>query len=160
MKRIISSLTLLILFLMPAMAQTWIGVTERGTSIPLAKISMLTAIDGSDRFTVCLNDGSKVSDVATLSIRKDSSSAITDVIADQSEGSGNVTFQYPAASRVITVSNPYSALQAVNLYSADGRQLRSIDPCGQTQVTVDLTDLAPGVYILSCDSSTFKFIKR
>lgn len=153
MKSLLLSLIVLSAFSAGAVdTGVWYAVTDRGESMKMESVDYLFAADGADVFSVVLKDGSAVEAVKELSFRLDQSSGISAVTVP-----GKVTVL--EAENSVTVTSA-SGLGRVDIISADGRVVTGADAGGRTSVTLDVSAVATGYYILSAGKSAVKFYKR
>lgn len=151
MKKLLLTYTFLVTVFVASAANTWMLVTDTGVKVPMAEVSMLVAADDATTFTVVRTNGDDVTGVSSVSFTYTDDTAIDTVGAD----------------KVSLLSDPVGA--SLSVFGCEGRKYTVVDMSGCTRVAgtiasvsekIDVAALAPGMYILSVEGATLKFIKK
>lgn len=134
----------------------WCAVTDRAESIELSRINCLVAADGEDIFSVLLDDGSTVDDVKSLSFERLVPTSISPVLIGNNP---DILFDTDGVTRSVTVTG-LAPLDRIAVMSLDGRSLICRDNDGALSVTLDVSGLSSGYYILSVGTTVTKFYKK
>lgn len=151
MKKLLLACTLLVSALGASAAGTWLLVTDTGVKVPVAEVGMLVAADDAATFAVVRTAGEPIEGVASVSF------TFTDVTAvDKVDASG-----------IALLSNPVSS--TLSVFGCEGRKYAVVDMAGRSHAAgtiasasekIDVAALAPGMYILTVEGATLKFIKK
>lgn len=134
----------------------WQAVTDRGEVIALEAVDYLVADDGADNFSIVLADGGAVEGVKSLGFEM---LVATGLPVDVALDKATVLFEDGGAGGSVTVTG-VAPLGTVSVLSLDGRVIVSSDAKGRDKVTVDVSALSPGYYLLSAGSTVIKFYKK
>lgn len=148
-------LTILLFFIsalvVNAEEQVWTLTTDGGQQIAVADVDYLIASDNSKEFSVVLKGGSTIDAVKEVSFMLTSGVEVVEI--------EDALKMYPnPVESVFNLSGCKTGMN-INILSLDGKLLKCI-VVESDNTTVDVTDLAPGYYLLSTDCSTIKFIKK
>lgn len=134
----------------------WQAVTDRGEVIALEAVDYLVADDGADNFSIVLTDGGAVEGVKSLGFEM---LVATGLPVGVALDKATVLFEDGGAGGSVTVTG-VAPLGTVSVLSLDGRVIVSSDAKGRDKVTVDVSALSPGYYLLSAGSTVIKFYKK
>lgn len=134
----------------------WCAVTDRAENIELSRINCLVAADGSDSFSVLLNDGSAVDNVKSLSFER---LVPTSILPNLPGYKPEILFDADGVIRSVTVSGDASRGR-IAVLSLDGRTLIHHGGDCSGSVTLDVSSLSSGYYILSVGTTATKFYKK
>ncbi len=130
----------------------WCAVTDTGERVKLESIDCLIAVDGADRFALLLKSGTPVENVRYISFEQMLLTSLTTVGDDGDALLGSVV----GGELTVTALRPIVRL---DILSAEGRVIMSRKVSGASSLTIDVTSLLPGCYVLSTGTSSIKFIK-
>lgn len=149
MRRIISLAVAAFFATVAAMAQShWSLVTDQGLQIPVEHIDYILAADDDDTFAIVTTDGTVTADVLSATFAP-SASDISQVQADSQP-------RFQAHGR-LELGN-LTPGETVSLLTPDGTPvLRCVAEC--RDLTIDISHLEPGIYLLSTSRSTVKLHK-
>lgn len=151
MKKLLLACTLLVSALSAGAAGSWMLVTDTGIQVPVAEVGMLVAADDATTFTVVRTAGDDVAGVTSVSF------VYSDITAIDAVG----------AAKVSLLADPVGA--SLSVFGCEGRKYTVADMAGRTHAAgsiasasekIDVAALAPGMYILSVEGATLKFIKK
>lgn len=150
MRRIISLAATALFATVAALAQShWTLVTDQGQQIPVEHIDYILAADDDDTFAIVTTDGTVTAEVLSATFAP-SASDISEVRADSQpllQANGRVELSHLTPG------------ETVSLLSADGTPvLRRV--AEKSCLTIDLSPLEPGIYLLSTRRSTVKLHKH
>lgn len=132
----------------------WMLVTDAGVRVPVAEVGMLVAADDASTFSVVKIDGTgeNIAGVTSVSfVYENGPSAIKDLKTEE----------------VSVLQDPVTS--ALTIMGCKGQTYRIFDVTGSLKKSailsdsdskVDVSALAPGIYVLQVGKSTIKFIKK
>lgn len=126
-------------------------VTDNGHSAPVSNVSFLLAADNDEEFGVILKEGDPIYNVKTATFEM-KSAGVDDVLAD-----GDVL-------RILSVSTELSLAGVqegsdILIFNEAGALVKSVR-AEASAITINISDLAAGCYILNASGSSVKFIKK
>lgn len=151
MKKLLLACILLVSALGASASGVWMLVTDSGAKVPMSEVGMLVAADDASTFTVVRTAGESIEGVTSVSF------IYTDVTAISTVGAKEVSLLSDAVGSTISI------------FGCEGRKYTVADIAGRTRVAgtiasasekIDVAALAPGMYILSVEGATLKFIKK
>lgn len=135
--------------------QKWALVEPHsGTSVPVDNVGFLLAADNADAFTIVCKDGTLVSGVKTVSVRRTTLSGIG-AATGQAEG---VPVLEQAAGDRLTVRGCRPGSR-ISVYTAGGSETIGMTAAG-ADATISISGLPAGIYILKVDGLSVKFMKK
>lgn len=124
--------------------------TDLGRSIPLSNVACLAETDQDDvHFDIVAHDGTTIQGVAVVTLRHDNSTISEETIMDRA-------VSYSHATATVTITAP--AGLELRLVDTAGRTVKTLTT-RQGRTAIDVSTLAPGIYVLSGKGITYKFIK-
>ncbi len=124
---------------------------DTGEKVALSKVDYLIAADDAKDFSIILIGGGSIDGVKKVTFTKDSG---VDEISMQDVLQ---MFPNPVVSS-FTISG-HKTGAAINILNMDGKLQKSFKAECEKE-TIDVSDLAPGYYLLTTERSTIKFIKK
>ena len=153
MRKYFLAITLLCSTFVAAADNKWAMVTQRGETILMSNVGYILNSDGSQTFTLVLNDNSTVDDVTKVSFAKVSATGI---------GAAPTATESGVYAKVIDGSISVSDCNIGDkalICAPDGRLMKqSMLDDGNT--VIDVSSFAPGVYLLRIGKTTVKFQKK
>lgn len=151
MRKILISLLVLFFALQVNAQSEWHLLTDTEQKIAIANVDYLLAADSDDEFCIVCKDGSKVEGVTSISFDYCLSvQSVDSEVALQ-------LFPNPVVA-TLNISGCKDGMN-INVLSLDGRVVKSV-VTEQQGTSIDVSDLAPGYYLLQSPDSTIKFIKK
>lgn len=134
--------------------KTWTLVEQpTGQSVAVSNVAFLLVADDADAFSVVCKDGTVDADVTSVSFSQTDASAIV-----ATKTSGQTPTLIGSVENSLRLSN-CRAGASITIYSANGQQLQQLQSNGGT-TTVNVSTLPHGVYLLTVDKTTIKFMKK
>lgn len=134
----------------------WCAVTDRAQNIELSLINCFVAADGDDSFSMLLNDGNVVDDVKSVSFKRLVSASVLPV---QAGPVTDILFDTDGVVSSVAITGA-AGLGKVSVMSLDGRILIARDARDDNAVTLDVSALSSGYYILTVGMTATKFYKK
>lgn len=151
-KSLIVLFVMLFAFNVKSEEMVWILTTDSGKEVSIADVDYLLSGDSNKVFSVVLKNGETVDAVKKVTFRQ--VSGIGKIVADN----GLNLFPNPVES-VLNISGCRPGAN-VDILTIDGKIVLSADVSQQESLTIDVSGLAPGYYLLATEHSTIKFIKK
>lgn len=131
----------------------WAIVTQDGHTVFMERVGYILNSDGKSSFTIVLNDNATVDDVTKITFaRVDATGIHTPALA----ADGGVYAREVEGK--LTVSG-CRAGNVAEVYTAGGQLVRRAKVSGAT-ASLDVSTLAPGIYILRIGNTAVKFHKK
>ncbi|MBE6306345.1 MAG: T9SS type A sorting domain-containing protein [Bacteroidaceae bacterium] len=139
------------MFTATAEERVWSLQTEEGQNVMLADVDYLLAADDMRVFSIILKNGATVDN-----LRKVTVSDVTSVTTIEAD---NGLSLFPNPVRETLTLSGYRAGSEVAILSLDGKIIKQQQAEGES-MTISVTDLASGCYLLKTENSVVKFIKK
>lgn len=154
MKKILLSILMLYALAVNAADAVWCMVTNTGTVIPMSNVSYIIAEGAApETFSIVLKSGSPIEGVGKASFSQQDATGITNVIEN-----GGTPVLTRAFGDQLTISGAEEDLR-IDIYSINGKLLKR-DRTSNSQTTIYIGDLTPGLYVLRVGGSSLKFTKK
>lgn len=150
---------LCLLFLLPTGLwgqEKWCVVAMANPSIPLTTVDnvcFLLTSDNTPTLAVICRDGQIISGIESVGFRQ---LAVTGVSAPKSDG--EIQLMGSAISETISIMGCAEGTE-VRIYDLAGHLLKAATATGE-QLTISVSDLKNGVYLLKADMVTIKFVRK
>lgn len=131
----------------------WYLKTNTGKQIALADVSFLLMADGTKTFSVANKLNVAINDVRCVTFEKVVGTGIVSAASDSSV----CMYPNPVMSS-LTLSGLHSGT-GILILSASGAVVKSVKSASQS-VSIDVSSLSAGMYLIHAAGATFKFIKR
>ncbi len=134
-------------------AQQWVLITDSGIEVAISDVECLVAADNAESFTVMKKTPTdNITGVKSATFTKRELSSIGSTL-----GGNGMTIMPDHVSNSITITGAPGA--EARITATNGRTVL------QTRLTeyndrIDISSLEPGMYILSINNSSIKFIKK
>lgn len=143
---------LVMLFAFQVYAQTeWHLITDTDQKVAISTVDYLLAADNDSEFSVVCKDGSRIDGVTKATFE------LTSSVKQVSDNVELQVFPNPVVSQLNITGLNDSA--QVSILSLDGKVVKSLAN-DNGSLSIDVSDLAPGYYLLQSENSTVKFIKK
>ena len=136
-----------------AKVRQWAIVTNNNEKVAVADIDCLLASDNSRTFSIVKKSGEIIEGVKKATVTEDDANAISSATG----GKTQISLYPNPVSSTLSVSG---SGDNVYIYSTDGQLLKSATKHGNNEITVNVSDLAKGYYLLRTDKTTVKFFKK
>lgn len=133
-------------------AEQWYMNTDTGVSVAMDEVDYLLRSDDSTHFSVIVKNGNPVVDVQRVTFSKKQATEVNEVATVQVR-------IYPNPVQECLHMSGLSEGCRVEIVALDGRVVKSVVATG-SDVSISVSDLAQGSYLLKTADTTLKFIKR
>ena len=132
----------------------WYLVTDKNVFFEISNVGMLVATDDEMYFSVLDIDGRVLADeVLRIHFVSGDPTPVTDVTINDRKPDNMIKHFVNNSLTLVGASG------TIDIYNVSGKKVSSLQASvGET--VIDVSQLAPGVYIVKCGKQSFKFIKK
>lgn len=130
----------------------WYMNTDTGVSIAMDEVDYLLRSDNSTQFSVVVKNGDPVVGVQRVTFSKKQSTEVGDAVVAQVR-------VYPNPVQECLHMSGLSEGSRVEIIALDGRVVKRVEAAG-SELSIPVSDLSAGSYLLKTADTTLKFIKR
>lgn len=135
----------------PTLAGRYNILTDKGQSVGIDDVAYFFAADNDEEFTIVLKDNSTIPDVLKVNVVEASSTGIAQIEKDSEP------VIVGEVGSTLTLSGCDKGI-AVDIFGLDGR--RYITAVADGEITLDVSSLGFGIYVLRAGNTNVKFIKK
>lgn len=132
---------------------SWSVKTNTGTSYSVENVSFFMATDNSKLFSIVMKDGTTVDGIESVSFTNSTLS-----VSSASTGNGNA-LGFRQVNHTVVI-NGLEANAIVEVYGVNGSAVLPAVKSTDGKVTINVTSLSAGTYILRTGDTAIKFIKE
>lgn len=130
----------------------WYMNTDTGVSIAMDEVDYLLRSDNSTQFSVVVKNGDPVVGVQRVTFSKKQSTEVGDAVVAQVR-------IYPNPVQENLHMSGLREGSRVEIVALDGRVVKRMEAAG-SELSIPVSDLSAGSYLLKTADTTLKFIKR
>lgn len=124
-----------------------------GRTVLMSSVGFLLASDADDTFAVVCNDGTVIDGATSVSFKQVDPTVIRTAAAD-----GGTSLLDGGVDGMLRLTGCAGGTQ-IDVFDGGGRRVRSV-VAGSGSVTVDVSGLPAGVYVLRAGRAAVKFMKK